>query len=354
MKKYLLIILIGLISIPLLGLNIKADVYDDFPQYSFTDYDFTVYDLGNDYDALRIWDIPIENTSDLLYIVLPADADRKAVGSYISLYDDMTESWITLDLDDLLIPGHFITEEYRLTVRYRTTSPGYDFTGTNITMFRLQIALNQFVDGSTKLADYNDNPESWVRIPTVQFLLRFIDRLKVIDTLEIVGYPESIPIPTRAADPAGYKFVGWKSITGDYVIFDGPNQNWFVSEYFRVVNGVTQLDVYAYYSSTLSGLYTEPTQGPTDPGGILTLLDTFGLATNFGLSFVYIVILILMFIGLALLKVPLIVYFILTLGLTGIFMFLGYLPVFISIISIMIILITFFGIRQFSGGGTDE
>lgn len=357
MKK-ILILLLMLFLIPLSITKTKAEIIDpDFPQYYYQQYELEPYTFFGDWDGLIIVEQAVYSDSHALFINLPADTDRIASGggntSKISLYDSITASWISVDISDLLLPGDAITDAFSLTIRYNTTSAFGDLSGKNITKFSIYVLLAETVSAfGERYSYYAENAEIYA--PVLSFVVRYIDRLEIIGTQTILGYPVVFSIPTRAADPTGYEFVGWRNRDGDFISFDEETANWDVNSNFEIVGETVYLNVYAYYRHINTGLFDEPTATPDDPGGILTILAEFGLATTTGLTIVFIVVLFFLFIVMALLKLPLIIYFIVGLGVTVLFMFLGFLPIYISIISILLLVITFFSIRTMGGGVLDE
>ena len=327
-------------------------------EYMAEYYDFEAQTLSPNYNAYVIEETAIPIDSNILYVTIPADADRvtvaNSVDAEISFYDSLTDTWIDYLLDDLLIPGDTITDEIRLTIRFNALASLGSILGDivlyNFTHFKITLPLAQYA--TTDEAYYIAN----TAIYTVQtfYLIQFIDRFEIVANEFILG--SSVPTtPVLDAPPEDYVFIGWFAIDQNASGFDdtfipvetsGPNAyDNLISGYFEDVAGAEyrMVRLYARYKSLVTGDLTGPNFDPTAPDGIKAIFASFGMNNNTGYTLFFMFILIILFMVFAALKLPILIYFVAGVSSTLFFMFFGLLPIFISIVIILLMVIAFFG-----------
>jgi hypothetical protein len=157
----------------------------------------------------------------------------------------------------------------------------------------------------------------------------------------VYGFDE----PTAPTPPTDYTLKGWKTITGDYFDFDAgiTNPEWLMED----EDGYDYLNLYASYVNIYDPSIELPSN-PTDnsPTGFLDILDAFGLDDDGGKMIVFYVIALVAVFGLLAIKPirenPFVIIIVLV-ALTTLFMFLGWLPVWSSVITFLIL--TYAGLK---------
>ena len=145
--------------------------------------------------------------------------------------------------------------------------------------------------------------------------------------------------------PTDYTFRGWKTITGEFFDFDSgiTSPEWLQQD----EDGYDYLNLYASFVNLYDPSIEYPIN-PTDnsPTGFLDILDAFGLDDDGGKMIVfYVIALIVVFSLLAIRPIrknPFVIVIVLV-ALTALFMFLGWLPVWSAIITLL--LLTYAGLR---------
>lgn len=338
-------------------------------------YDFNVVELATDYHAMVITEQDIPAESPILYVNIPADGDRSpsqnGVDAEISFYDSLTSTWIDYFIGDLLLPGASIGDAIRLTIRFNSLAElgsilgdvtSYNFTKFKITLPLIYQILPTQISENLKYNYYYDNTTIYQTL--LYYKVYFYDRLEYLSQGTVTS--TSIPdVPTRDADPANMEFIGWYTLqtlegTPDNQLYQlisvtGPNAyQEVINDYllFTENSNIGVLRLYARYRDKTTGSITTPEFVDTIPDGINGIFATFGMNNNTGFTLFYIFILLVLFILFASLKLPIIVYFIGGLATTLFFMFFGILPIFISIVAILLMVVTFFGLSI--GGNSYE
>ncbi|HPF83588.1 MAG TPA: hypothetical protein PLV83_05470 [Bacilli bacterium] len=376
MKKLLLIIMF-LLTLGLTVSNTYAyKPYDSelLGAYQPYYYDFELIEDTPTYHVLVINEQTISTETNILYVNIPADSFRantaNGVDATISFYDSISDTWIDYFLGDLLLPGDTIQGDIRLTIRFNALAALgsilgdvllYNFTKFKITLPLTQNSLPTEISEDLQYNYYFEN----TTIFTLKryFLIQFVDRAEVVKA----DFVESDTIPTPPVldpAPAGFVFIGWyaidKNASGSDPVFipvttSGPNAyDNIVSGYFEEVPGADYrlIRLIARYKNLSTGSLTEPTFDATTPTGIENIFATFGMHNSTGYTIFFLFVILVLLIIFAGLKLPIIVYFIGTLATTLFFMFTGMLPVFISIIVILIMVVIFFSMNL--GGNSYE
>ena len=151
--------------------------------------------------------------------------------------------------------------------------------------------------------------------------------------------------PSDPTPPTDYTFRGWKTITGEFFDFDSgiTSPEWLQQD----EDGYDYLNLYASFVNLYDPSIEYPIN-PTDnsPTGFLDILDAFGLDDDGGKMIVfYVIALIVVFSLLAIRPIrknPFVIVIVLV-ALTALFMFLGWLPVWSAIITLL--LLTYAGLR---------
>jgi hypothetical protein len=338
-------------------------------------YDFNVVELATDYHAMVITEQDIPSESNILYVNIPADGQRtpsaNGVDAEISFYDSLSDLWIDYFIGDLLFPGDTMGDEIHLTIRFNALADlgsilgdvtSYNFTKFKITLPLIYQILPTSVSESLKYNYYYDN--TTIAQTILYYKVYFYDRLEFLGQGTVTS--SSIPdVPVRDADPANMKFIGWYSLQeligteteGLYhpITVSGANAYQEVTNNdleFVENSNIGILKLFARYQDKTSGAITPPTFENDMPFGINAIFATFGMNNNTGYTIFFIFILLVMFLLFASLKLPLIVYFIGGISTSLFFMFFGIMPIYLSIIVILLMVVTFFGINL--GGSNYE
>jgi hypothetical protein len=162
-------------------------------------------------------------------------------------------------------------------------------------------------------------------IPSEWYTINVYDKLVLYRTYEIPSsYLTPPPRPTEPTPTSGFEFVGWRRATQEWYYFDTIDPSYFTD---NVMN------LYSVYQPVLA--YTPPTE--TDPDTLFEdLLTAFGLFNTPGLIFIYFVIIFIITLPLLFWRLPVFIFMIVDILVTAIFMFLGFLPIFVIIVMFMI------------------
>lgn len=222
----------------------------------------------------------------------------------------------TLDADVL---GYVTTPSY-----FRVTIP-YAYVGSNP---YLSLVNNSY---------YDLWPSDYVKT------VKFMSGLSVVYTTQFVGYVDDYP--SDPTPPSGYDFTGW--YTNDGTLYDFQSvvaipDSWYINDVFYL---------YAKYAVSPSDEDLPTTPGGEEYSPIMVLLAAYGLNNTGGQTFVYVVFLVLIN-GLVywFFKPSVLISATLSLGLTAMFMYLGILPLAVSIIMLSIMILVL--LMSFRGGLT--
>lgn len=172
--------------------------------------------------------------------------------------------------------------------------------------------------------------------------VKFVSNLTTVYTTTFVGYVSTYPSDPTA--PSGYMFDGWYDSEGNLY---GFNTAYAVAD-DKLIDNIFYL--YARFKA-IPPTDLFPDTGGGDPlAAVMTLLAAYGLDSDGGRTFLYVVFLILIN-GVIYwyLKVNALVAVSVSLAITILFMFIGILPLPVSIIMISLFLLTF--LMTFNKGG---
>jgi hypothetical protein len=291
-------------------------------------------------------------------LAYPYQNTSVSTDSVIELYDglDLIESfplsnWVDFVELDGPLTEFFIGYTIRVTLGTVGTieeNDGYGETETldlgDCTAIKVKV-YQSFVtipseEGVTWINSWETLATAWVY--QLGRLVYYHSQMALYDSeFSVYGFnPPSDPTP-----PTDYTFNGWKTITGDYFDFDAgiTDPDWLeVDE-----DGYDYLTLWASFVNLYDPSIELP-QNPVDnsPTGFLDILDAFGLDDDGGKMIVFYVIALVAVFGLLAIK-PIrensFVIIIVLIALTALFMFLGWLPVWSSVITFLIL--TYAGLK---------
>lgn len=118
--------------------------------------------------------------------------------------------------------------------------------------------------------------------------------------LSKAGYTIPNREPTSPDIPVGYELKGWKTKTGDYIVFDGDP---FVPDEW-IITGTTNVPLYAHIVLVGGAGYTPEEPVLNMPEGLAGLVSAFGFGDGEGYTLLFVALVVITCIGLAVLKVP--------------------------------------------------
>jgi len=162
-------------------------------------------------------------------------------------------------------------------------------------------------------------------IPSEWYTVNVYDRLTLYKSYQIPSsYLAAPPRPDDPTPPTDFNFVGWRRANQEWYYFDTIDPSYFT-------DGV--MNLYAVYQPINS---FDPPDDPEADGLFEDLLTAFGLFNTPGFLFLYFLIIFIITIPLLFLKLPVFVMMVLDILVTALFLFLGFLPIFVTILMFMI------------------
>jgi hypothetical protein len=157
-----------------------------------------------------------------------------------------------------------------------------------------------------------------------------------------VSYYDNVDIvlPSNPTGPAGYNFIGWRTITGELFSVDN------VKPEYKDENGYIFL--YAVFANVRGETFVPTNPSPNTPNSIFVLMDAIGIYNDAGFMIVYFIIMAIIIVTLLYFKLNSAIVLMISLLVTGIFIYLGWLPIFVIILMAMLFLIGIF--TAFKGG----
>lgn len=395
MKKLMLFmsLLVTIIAISFASISVKASTWLD------ETYD-NLYAVGGQYKTVLNTDFTLESTvgtfattvyyafhetdeltDDITEFLLLADVDenyrqliQNGVTSKISFYDDITDTWVDFDLYQLYRTNYTnYTQEqqfnWELYINFKLDYGISYYDGSNekqlfdlsvydITKIRTYIVFDTTtVDYNVALAYYQNTDNVYVftvgRRYTIELYQSLNQEYTLIKTLTVIGdslADEEINVFV----PEGYEFFGWGVLDGSLFVYDLDDlrfYNQFVLNNMELVGDNYVLKLYTRYiiEGTIVG-GPPVVEAPSDVTGIRSIFAVFGMDNSTGYTLIFIFIIFFLFIMFAVLQLPLIVYFIGSVSITLLWLFVGFLPIFLTIIILLIEIISFFGLKMNNGG----
>jgi hypothetical protein len=171
------------------------------------------------------------------------------------------------------------------------------------------------------------------------------------EIVESDWYPIGSEITTPEydlGDAVMFTQLGWLSETQHF--YTGLNITIELSHVWsKISNQDFELNLYSRFNMSIPD-YVEPIITPDAPSELATLFAEFGLDNASGYLIVLIFSFVAIFILFATLHLPLIIYFVGSLGLTLLWLFVGFLPLYIAGIIIILLAIMYFSLQNFVGG----
>jgi hypothetical protein len=306
---------------------------------------WNVYNFYSTYYGMRI---DLTNTSDIVqiqFVVPQTDYNLYETGGVYSaiVFSGGPYDTGTVELEDLTQCNQ-IACTYTLNLENILTK---DYRGSTT----IQIRVMQ--DWSTVPSQYYEyfNANAPVYINHNAYRVIFISGLQIYSTQFFTNkIIEPVDPPPFDGE---YDFVGWRDSKGNIWNFNDGGGTLILNN-LQLSSNTGYLYAYFDTSSPIDGSGVGSIETPTvnAPDSITTILTAFGLASSKGYIFLYVVLILALTIGLLSLKVGMFATMIANLSLTALFMFLGYLPVFASIILIMVFVMAF--MLSLRGGMANE
>jgi hypothetical protein len=264
---------------------------------------------------------------------------------YVVEFNSLYTSRFYIYFRDSNIPVTFDIADYNPNI-YGDTVVDLDFiavdnnkTVRDITAIRIDVAQS-----------YDETPVGYVASFKSAFTIEVVTWADVVffysqlQLYQQIFYYETFTLPTSPTAPTGYEFVGWRTINNtrfdintvrpeDY---DENGYLYLYAEFVKIYNP--------------GGTIQEPEVNA--PDGITQILTAFGLGSSKGYIFLYVIIILALTVVLLKLGVGMFATMIANLAVTALFMFLGYLPIFATIILIMIFVLAF--MLSLKGGMANE
>ncbi len=210
--------------------------------------------------------------------------------------------------------------------------------GVNIAFLEVQIAqtLTGFPNAEYDTAgDY----ETYLDANSEVAIDELINFVKFYSNMSIYSSGRFVSIPTEPVDPVGavgYTFDGWYTADGEKYEFTAVTPEMFVAGAFG-----NYFYLYAHYRATGSQVVDTTDPATNLPAGFIDILDIIGFNNLSGFIFIFVAMSLIVIIGLVLLKVPVLAIAIVEVGLTGLFIYFGMLPLWIIIVIIVAMVMIF-------------
>jgi uncharacterized repeat protein (TIGR02543 family) len=173
---------------------------------------------------------------------------------------------------------------------------------------------------------WNYYTSMWFDYPL--FTVRFYNAMILYDTYTFISVPDK---PTDPTPLPNYVFTGWRTINGDIFDFTFVTENMFSNIGTNAV-----LNLYAQFQLNQDIEFDTGDPDINAPQALTTILTAFGMNNYSGFIVLYVLCLSALTIGLLLLKLSGFIIVLVDIIVTALFMFLGWLPIFVSIIIMMV------------------
>jgi hypothetical protein len=301
--------------------TVHAEVEETYPLN-----DFTVIDVAGGYKALSSQDNEIEVGTEELTIFIPnyihnvfqVGDFESAIYSSITFYDESGDEISEHNLRNYI---HVFGEQMTISLS-GTLEWAYTYS--------LFILLNTTgVLPSEYVSSMNEN--SFMVYDDIIKTAVFMNFLQVYWEQTFLNIPEEPPPPSRE----GMIFNGWRTEDGDIYRFTVIDRS-MVDEDGRIM-------LYAHFTTILD--YTPTPGGELDfegPENIMRILMMFGLYNYPGLLLIYVIAVIFITGGMLALNIPKMAILIVNILLGGFFIYMGYFPLFVTIMFVMVAIVSFF------------
>ena len=332
-KKLIIVILLAL---SMFTINIK-ETYAFQSNLNDIEWEWETYNYYSNFFGMRIsLDMPVNNVRQLTFTVPDFSDNLVENGNVVSqIIFDMGDITHTFDLADIYLYQAFDKGLHALSGTYIINL--YAVNGYLNLMGVEQIRINVMQGFSSIPSGFMQNWNENAYVSINPRLAVYYDRLNVYTT-EVFYY---IPIqPIDPTPPTNYRFIGW-------MLNDGEMFDFYTIPTAENYDG-TNLPLKAVYQLVGIGQQT-PTELSTNmPEALADLLDMFGLYNFTGFIIVYIITMLLVVVPMIMAGFKTMIILISMIVVTGLFTFLGMLPLFAVIL--VFIALTFTLIQTFRGG----
>jgi hypothetical protein len=311
----------------------RVAIYISWPQALYSEFAAGGYDsqmiLYDDAFAVEIW------TLNAAFFASGYDmADGSPIGSMVLILDST--------IDARLVKGNTTT----------TISGATESTSFYIRIMQSFANLPSLYDNT-----WRDNADFLVE--TKEFYIQYYSQLQLYTTRNAYG---TLYAPDDPPAPPGFVFHAWKTSDGNIFVHEDAST---VDEslFLEDGDGNIFINLYASFVSAYDPeLEYDPTVTDNSPTGLLDILDAFGFDNDAGKTILFVftatILTLLMLLVPAFRNNPFVLD-VANIALTALFMFMGWLPVWVSIIVLAILLLVGLWtlgvpLPNIAGGGTNE
>ena len=302
--------------------RVTFSYYDYSLDLGESDFDLTWESYNTFGDNYIIRDtITLSAPVDTLTLYIPPSRyhseEESGTYPYITLYDDILEI-LSVDLRNIGLG----TYSELVIIDLKELALNYGFTYSDIDSIFIGIPQNYSTTPSGYV-DYLDDNTIAVADANLRVVYYMTDGNAIYKSAFI-----NIP-PVYEGYKIGHTFINWS-------IADGSFYDYTVVTDDMLVNGIFYL--YGNYVA-VSGVDYDPEEPTADDStGISTVLARFNFDNTFGYVLIYIILLLLVIVSLLKINAPSIMIAIAIILITGLFIYLGWLPLIISTIAIFVII----------------
>ena len=301
----------------------------DYRDYYFKRYESTYYQTVISNDIV----IPYNSHSIAL--------DMRDITNYHIKYDGTYSSYIRLyDKNDVTLDYLYLADYVFLESDYIIIDIPYDTYDLNDATY---MVLSLIVEDNNM--DYLDSVNRNIIMDFNKDInmVYFMSQATLLSTSVLMDFGGIPTEPTAPTPPTGFEFTGWFLENGEIYNFTHLSSDMFTDN---------SISIYAYFRVSGTASDYDTIDATPDTGtNIFNVLSAFGFDTDVGFIIIYLVAVLIVSVALVYYNVSGFVVLIVTLLVTGLFIYLGFLPLYVIALVFIALVV---GILFYMGGVNSE